>query len=110
MANDYVVKVTDQAAEQLQEITYYIAYNLQAPDSARRLLDALESEIASLSEMPSRIALMQDEPWHSHGIHRMPVGSFLVYFWIDEAAMRVLVTAVIYGKRDQVQQLHNMNI
>ena len=35
---------------------------------------------------------------------------FLVYFWIDEDNMRVQVTAVIYGKRDQLRQLSQMDM
>lgn len=110
MADEYSVKITDQAIEQLQEITYYIAYNLQAPDSAHRILDTLEDAIASLARMPSRIALTNEEPWRCYGIHKMAVENFLVYFWIDEASMRVQVTAVIYGRRDQVQLLQHVDM
>lgn len=35
----------------------------------------------------------------------MVVGKHLVYFWIDEAALTVRITAVIYGSRDQRRQL-----
>ncbi|MDD3269130.1 MAG: type II toxin-antitoxin system RelE/ParE family toxin [Syntrophomonadaceae bacterium] len=110
MADGYTVKITEQAMGQLREISHYVAYNLQASDTALRLLDTLEDAIASLSLMPARIALTDDEPWHSYGIHKMPVKNFLVYFWIDETARKVQVTAVIYGRRDQVQQLQHMDM
>lgn len=105
MADDYVVKITMQAQEQMQEITRYIAYSLQAPETALRMLDTLEKEIASLSRFPNRIALTEEEPWRSYGIHKMPIKNYLIYFWIDEAAHKVQVIAVVYGKRDQMQQL-----
>jgi len=54
--------------------------------------------------MPGRIASADDEPWRSYGVHKMSVKNFLVYFWIDEASKRVQITAVIYGRRDQLQQ------
>lgn len=110
MTDEYVVKVTTQAQEQLREIVHYVAFNLQAPAAAAGLLDTLEQSIASLSQFPSRIALTEDEPWHSCGIHKMAVKNFLVYFWIDEAAYKVQVTAVVYGRRDQVQQLQQMDM
>lgn len=109
MANDYIVKITAQAQEQMGEIARYIAYNLQAPDTALRMLDTLEKEIASLSRFPNRIALTEEEPWHSYGIHKMSVKNYLIYFWIDEAVHKVQVTAVVYGKRDQMQQLSQMS-
>jgi hypothetical protein len=40
----------------------------------------------------------------------MVVGNFLAYFWIDEPAQIVWVTAVVYGKRDQRQQLQQMEM
>ena len=99
MDKAYIVKVTSQAEEQIQEIIYYITHELKAPDAALHLLDALEESFASLAYLPHRIALVNEEPWHSKGIHRLPVKNFLVYFWIDEDNMKVQITAVIYGKR-----------
>ncbi len=43
-------------------------------------------------------------------IHRLPVKNFLVYFWIDEDKMKVQITAVIYGKRDQLRQLSQIEM
>ena len=58
--------------------------------------------------MPHRVHRTPEEPWHSEGIRRMPVGSFYVYFWVDEERKRVQVTDVIYMKRDQQRQLMEM--
>ncbi len=59
--------------------------------------------------MPARIPLTAEEPWHSQGIHKMVVKNFLVYFWIDDKNLCVWVTAVIYGRRNQRQQLEKMD-
>lgn len=110
MAETYAVKITIHAQGQLHEITHYIASELKAPDAALHLLDTLEDAISSLSEFPQRIALTEEEPWHSYGIRKMPVKNFLVYFWVDEDHLKVQVTAVVYGKRDQVHQLSQMDM
>ena len=109
MPEQYSVEITAFAQKQMQEVVRYIAAELQSPEAAIRFLDTLEAAAASLERLPNRIALTQEEPWRSHGVHKMPVKSFLVYFWIDEAAKRVQITAVIYGKRDQMQQLLNID-
>lgn len=106
----YIVKITSQAEEQLQEILKYITFELNASKAARCLLDEIEHAISSLAQFPQRITLTEEEPWHSYGIHKMPVKSFLIYFWIDEENSKVQVTAVIYGKRDQLKQLLQMEI
>jgi toxin ParE1/3/4 len=106
----YNVKITSQAEEQIQEIVYYISHELKAPDAALQLLDALEDAFSSLTHFPQRVVLVEDEPWHAKGIHRLPVKNFLIYFWIDEDNMRVQITAIIYGKREQLRQLSHMDI
>ena len=73
------------------------------------MLDTLEREIASLTRFPKRVPLTEEEPWRSQGIHKLPVKNHLVYFWVDEVAKMVQVTAAIYGRRDQRQQLARMN-
>lgn len=105
MENTYRVKVTEQAEEHLREIVRYIAVQLKAPEAAHHFLDAFEQEMLSLSQFPGRFALVDEEPWHSQGVHKMALKNFLVYFLIDETDKRVQVFAVIYGKRDQGRQL-----
>jgi len=106
----YIIKITAQAEEQLQEIIKYITSELKAPKAALCLLDEIEHSISSLSQFPQRVTLTEEEPWRSYGIHKMPVRNFIIYFWIDEENSKVQVTAVIYGKRDQLKQLSQMDI
>jgi toxin ParE1/3/4 len=106
----YTVKVTSQAQEQLAEIFNYISETLQAPSAALHLLNMLESEMASLDTFPYRIALIDEEPWRSYGIRKMSIANFLVYFWIDEEVKKVQITAVIYYRRNQEEQLAQMEI
>lgn len=37
------------------------------------------------------------------------VKNFLIYFWIDEHNMKVQVTGVIFGRRDQVAQVAKLD-
>ena len=41
--------------------------------------------------------LVDDEPWHSKGIRRLPIKNFLVYFWIDEDNMTVQITVKVFS-------------
>lgn len=106
----YFVKITTLAEEQMQAIVKYIASELKAPKAALRLLDEIESAISSLSQFPQRVALTEDEPWRSLGIHKMPAKNFLVYYWIDEENIKVQVTAIINGRLDQIKQLSQMDM
>ncbi len=110
MADTYLVKFTIQAEEQLREIINYISSELKAPKAASHLLDEIEHSISSLAQFPHRVALTEEVPWRDYGIRKTPVKNFLVYFWIDEENCRVQITAVIYGKRDQLNQLSRMDM
>ena len=94
----YEVKITTYALRQKQEIVRYISATLQSPENAAHWLNTMKEELASLSFMPARIPLTEEEPWHSQGIHKMVVKNFLVYFWIDTDHLCVWVTAVAYGR------------
>ena len=107
---EYEVKITTYALRQMQEIVRYISSTLQSPETAVHWLNTMEAELASLSSMPARVLLTDEEPWHSQGIHKMGVKNFLVYFWIDTDNLRVWITAVVYGRRDQRQQLEQMQM
>ena len=106
--NNYKVKITEQAEVQLREILCYISNTLKEPDIAMSLFNEIQKNILSLDVMPKRIALIDEEPWRSYGIHRMTVKNFLVYFWVNEDLKEVHITAVIYGKRDQLKLLERI--
>lgn len=104
---EYTVRVTPYALYQIEEISNYIRRTLQSPENAVRWLERMERELASLSSMPARIPLTEEEPWRSRGIHKMTVRNHYVYFWID-SNFQVWVTAVVYARRSQREQLERM--
>lgn len=101
----YRVSITTQAQQQMTDIAHYIAVDLQNPDAALHMLDLFDQMMHSLSSFPQRIPLTEEPPWHSQGIRRAVIQSYLMYFWVDEASADVQIIAVIYGKRDQHEAL-----
>lgn len=104
----YEVKLTPQATEQISETISYISHILLEPEIARRWVELLRQNISSLNLMPSRFPLIEEEPWRTKGIRKMTVKNFLVYYLIEEDKKEVIVTAVIYGRRDQLAALSDM--
>lgn len=106
----YEIYVTDLAKSQMQEIFAYISSSLRAPDSAMKTLKNIEAAVMSLSELPNRMPLTGEEPWHSEGIRKMLVKNFIVYYWVDETAKLVHVTGVTYARREQKNVLAAMDM
>ena len=106
---EYKVKITPFALSQLSETVNYIANVLLVPETAAKWLDVLQSSIRSLSSMPNRFPLTEEQPWHGKGIRKLNAKGFLVYYLVDEERKTVTVTAVVYGRRDQISALQELN-
>ena len=107
---EYEVKITPYALQQMQEIVRYISATLQSPENAARWLDTIKAELASLSSMPARIPLTEEEPWHSKGIRKFLVKGFFIYYIVAEEAQTVSVISVVYGKQNQIAALKQTDI
>ena len=73
MSDTYSIIYSSEAKDDLREIYSYIAYDLQAPETAEGQVNRIRKEIRSLDFMPSRYAVVDWEPWKSMGMHRVPV-------------------------------------
>lgn len=108
MERRYEVTITNGAASDLRAIYRYIAYSLKEQTIAKKWLASIKKEIGSLSHMPQRIKLMDDEPWRSRGFRKLIVGNYVVIFIIKEPSL-VDVLWVCYGGMDidsVLQQRH----
>ena len=106
----YRIRITRQAREHLLEIRRYIEKELLSPIAAKNTIAAIKAEIQSLSNMPGRVHLTPEDPWHSSGVRRSRVKNFYIYFWINEEGKTVQIMSVIYVKRDQARQLESLDI
>lgn len=104
----YIVKLTPHAIDQIRETILYIAQVLLVPETANSWSDYLEKAVSGLGTMPERYPMVEEEPWKSRGYRKMPVHNFIVYYFIDEKQKTVWVTAVVYGRRDQMAALHEV--
>ena len=107
---EYEVRITLQAQAHLREIRDYIAQKLLAPEAAKNTVQRLGTVMASLSQMPNRVPLIEEEPWRSEGVRVRAVKNFLIYFWVNEAEKTVQIIAVIYARRDQTSVLSQLGL
>ena len=96
----YQVILSDAANRDLRNIFEYIFYELKAPQSASAMLDKLEKAVLSLEEMPNRHRIIEREPWLSRKVRLMPVGNYVVIYFVDDNKYEVNIMRIIYGGRD----------
>ena len=94
----YTVEITDEALADMEQIYNHIAYVLRAPENAMGQYNRIADEILKLDVFPERFRIMDSEPEHSKGIHRMLVDNYSVFYVIKEN--RVIVTNVLYSALD----------
>lgn len=104
----YTIRITDDAVDNLTEIRNYIANTLFAPETALNYIRSIRNEISRLSDFPSGIKPVDDEPWHSLGIRRILAKNFFVYYRIDEQSKTVFVLNILYARRDQLPLLEKL--
>ncbi len=100
MSDAYRVAYAPEALDDLKAIYTYLAQVLQAPGTAQELVGRLRSQIRALDQLPARYPLVDWAPWNRMGMHKMPVGNFVVFYTVDRESAAVTVIRIVYGGRD----------
>jgi addiction module RelE/StbE family toxin len=101
----YRIEITDPATKDLNEIGNYITDDLLEPQAALRLVNEIADAVSSLEEMPYRNPLVRDERLSLHGIRKIIVGNYLVFYIIYEEEKVVTIIRILYGRRDWLNLL-----
>lgn len=99
--------MTNTAAQDLKSIVHYIRYDLREPGTAANLYRAIKEEIQSLSCMPMRNPLWDDEPWHGIGVRKLIANHYLVLYLVDQEQDTVQIARIIYAGQDIAGQLQH---
>ena len=100
---DYTVVLSNQAKDDIAAVYSYIRSVLQSKINADAVLRRLQSAMADLSFMAGSHCVYPEEPWHTRGVHFFSVGSYTIFYAVDEQKNVATVLHIIYGRRD----IHN---
>ncbi|MCQ2010943.1 type II toxin-antitoxin system RelE/ParE family toxin [Sporolactobacillus sp. STSJ-5] len=96
----YKLMMSIPAVNDLQEISRYIAKELQEPETAEKLIARFKRTVMSLSELPTRYPCVTDRYLASLGIRRIVVDHYLVFYLIHKEKRVVSIIRILYGKRN----------
>lgn len=94
------VRLTSSARQDLKDIGGYIKYNLREPETLKKTVRTLRTEIKKLNELPERCELMQTEPWTSKGVRKLIIGNYIALYVVIPERSAVSVIRVAHGSRD----------
>lgn len=99
----YLVSITENALQDMEDIYRYIAEQLQSPENAIGRYNRIANEIMTLASFPERNRTVNFEPERKAGLRRLLVDNYSVFYVIW--GQQVLVTNVIYSASDIEQRL-----
>ena len=99
----YVVRITDRALADMEEIYNYSAIQLQAPENAMGQYNRIAEAIEELYVFPERVKLMESEPERIMGLRQLVIDNYSVFYVIE--GMDVIVTRVLYSAMDISRRL-----
>lgn len=100
MSDTYAIIYSAEALNDLREIYSYIAFSLLVPGTAQNQVDRIRKEARSLDLMPARHKIVDWEPWKSMEMHQLPVDNYIIFYLVDDEAMEVNITRIVYARRD----------
>lgn len=97
----YNLTYTETAKRNIIEIAVYISHELNAPESARKLIAKLMQAAADITAFPyahSIHQMPQNEEPLKHEYRKILVDNYFVFYYVDETQSLVVVAAVIYAR------------
>lgn len=96
----YQVLRTATADEQIQDIVAYLVSLSGGSQTALKFLDQLEEAADRLAVFPKTGMVPRWGTLAKRGYRAMTVGEYLLLYTIDDEEQRVVVEAVVHGRRE----------
>ena len=101
----YQVNYLPSAIGDMVEIVTYIRHTLQNPHAATKTMYALHNGAEGLRQFPyANPAHFPQRPLE-HEYRKLLIGSYLMFYWIEEETKTVTVSRVVYAARDYEKSL-----
>lgn len=98
-SNNYHIKFTKVAEDDLDEIYRHILEESSAEEIARGLLEKIETSIMKLRLFPFSCNFVSDEFLKNKGYRKLIVGNYIAFYLIDDVNNNVVIMRIIYGSR-----------
>lgn len=100
MSDTYQIIYSPEALDDIRKIYSYIAFELQAPNTALNQVNRIRKEIRSLDFMPMRYSIVDWEPWQSMQMNKVPVDNYVIFYLVDSNNYTVAIIRIVYGGQD----------
>ena len=97
---EYKIVIEVTAQNDLISILSYISDTLHEPNIAFKIYGSIKQEILTLNKIPFRYAVVNEEPYRSMGVRRIPVENYTAFYVIEESEKTVHIFRILYTRRE----------
>ena len=97
---EYKIVIEETAHNDLVGILTYISDTLHEPNTAMEIYSSIKKEILTLNKMPLRHTVVNNEPYRSMGVRKIPVENYTAFYVVDESTKTVHVFRILYNRRE----------
>lgn len=97
---EYKIVIEETAENDLVGILSYISDTLHEPCIAMKIYGSIKKEVLTLNKMPFRYAVVNEEPYRSMGVRRIPVEKYTAFYIVDENEKTVHIFRILYNRRE----------
>ncbi|MEE1186388.1 MAG: type II toxin-antitoxin system RelE/ParE family toxin [Acutalibacteraceae bacterium] len=97
---EYKIVIEQTAENDLLGILSYISDTLHELSIAMKIYGLIKKEILNLNRMPFRFEVVNEEPYRSMGVRRIPVENYTAFYIVDENEKTVHIFRIIYNRRE----------
>ena len=101
----YKIIVTDPAQKDLRDTVLYISNELKNKQAALNLLNLVEETVKSLTDMPERYAIIDDEILSREGFRFIPIKNYFLFYIVRKDTQTVVIQRFLYARRDWINIL-----
>ena len=95
----YKIIVTAPAQNDLQNAVSYISNELKDKQAAFNLID-VEETVKSLTDMPERYSVVDDEILSREGFRFIQIKNYLLFYVVRKETQTVVIQRFLYARRD----------
>lgn len=97
--NDYSLKITKQAYNDLDNIYSYIVSEFDDKISAQDLLDKIEEKILRLTKFPLMGSVVSDPVLKNKGYRKLVINKYIAFYLINEDKKDVVIMRFLSGRQ-----------
>jgi len=85
--NEYIIKITKEAKNDLKLIKNYLIYNLQEVKISKNVMKKIKESIKSLANFPERFPVIKNRYLSIYNLRKCTVNNYIIFYFIEKNSL-----------------------